>query len=97
MSALRTSVSRMTYALIVLTGMDGCATFSGYPAKTRLSDDFSYYEPFDNSTETGGPDYLVGPPSPLGNAQLHQSSDNSQRVLPSIPDRSLPRSCLSCD
>jgi hypothetical protein len=84
-------------ALATFCALTGCAHFSGEPARTRLSDDFSYFEPFDNAGEIG-PTYLVGPPPPprpVTNPRMSHSVP--MRSLPSIPDQSLPRSCLSCD
>jgi hypothetical protein len=90
------SAFRIACALLMLYALDACANFGGIPGRTRLSDDFSYYEPFDNSGEIG-PNYLIGPPPP-SNQVIHRLSDsNAARSLPSIPNRSLPRSCLSCD
>jgi hypothetical protein len=90
------SASRIAAALLMLFGLGACASFGGNPARTRLSEDFSYFEPFDNSGETG-PNYLIGPPPPR-NALVHHLPDSTAaRALPSIPNESLPRSCLSCD
>jgi hypothetical protein len=74
----------------------GCANFSGVSGSARLSDDFSYYEPFDNAGALG-PDFLVGPPPPRPDVHRQMSTADLADSLPSIPDRSLPRSCLSCD
>jgi hypothetical protein len=90
------SASRISAALLMLFGLSACANFGGNPARTRLSDDFSYYEPYDNAGEIG-PNYLIGPPPP-NNALVHNLPDSkAARSLPSIPNESLPRSCLSCD
>lgn len=87
---------RITCALLMICGLSACANFVGTPSRVRLSDDFSYYEPFENSTQIG-PDYLIGPPPP-DDVEVHHWSDSRRtKPLPSIPDRSLPRSCLSCN
>lgn len=87
--------SRIAGALFVLCALSACANFAGNSARARLSDDFSYYEPFDNAGEAG-PNYLIGPP-PSRNAVVRNLPDAKAASLPSIPNRSLPRSCLSCD
>jgi hypothetical protein len=82
--------------LLMLFGLSACVSFGGDPGRARLSGDFSYYEPFDNSSETG-PNYLIGPPVP-GNAKLGDLPDsNTARSFPTIPDKTLPPSCLTCD
>jgi hypothetical protein len=90
------STSRIAGALFLLCGLSACANFAENPPRARLSDDFSYYEPFDNAGETG-PNYLMGPP-PSRSAVVRSLPDATAAIsLPSIPDRSLPRSCLSCN
>jgi hypothetical protein len=89
------SSSRIAGTLLILIGLNACTSFGGNPPRTRLSDDFSYYEPFDNSGEMG-PNYLIGPPPP-NNTIVHLPDDKSAKSLPSIPNESLPPSCLSCD
>jgi hypothetical protein len=82
--------------LFMLSGLSACANFAGNPSRARLSDNFSYYEPFDNAGESG-PNYLIGPP-PLRNAVVQSLPDAKTAMpLPSIPNRTLPPSCISCD
>jgi hypothetical protein len=79
----------------IITGaLNGCANFGGDPGRARLNDDFSYYEPFDNSGETG-PAYLVGPPPPARSDGVNHRVSIPDKVPPS--DKSLPPTCLTCD
>jgi hypothetical protein len=89
-------VGRLCGAMLVLAGVAGCATSSTTTPRTRLSDDFSFYEPFDNSNDAG-PNYLVGPPAPPRNEPSQRFPSGASPSFPSIPNESLPRSCLSCD
>jgi len=69
----------------------GCAANSAYHVKTRVNDDFSFYEPFDNSRDWG-PDYLVGPPRPVSARPItdDRSAVMQSQSIPSIPTRPLP-------
>ncbi len=86
---------RIGGTLLMLLGLSACANFGVNNGSARLSGDFSYYEPFDNSGETG-PNFLIGP-SPRSKAKVDDLPSDADRSFPSIPDRSLPPSCLSCD
>jgi len=88
------SLPRIFCALLMLQGLSACAILRGHPAGTRLSDDLSYYGPFDNAGQTG-PTYLIGPPPPGGEIIHRSSGVIHAESLPTIPDRSLPPSCLS--
>jgi len=80
--------------LLMLSGLHACANFGGDPGRAGLRDDFSYYEPFDNSGEVG-PAYLVGPPPPARSDGVNHAVSIPDKVL--APDKSLPPTCLTCD
>ena len=87
-------MSAIVGGLVIGGGLIACANFGGDPGKTRLSDDFCYYEPFDNSGEIG-PAYLVGPPRPARSDSVNHPASIPDKALP--PDQSLPPTCLTCD
>jgi hypothetical protein len=49
----RVNTFKISAGLVVIFALQGCANFLGNPGRTRLSDEYSYYEPFDNSSDAG--------------------------------------------
>ena len=101
MNTVNIRFGRAACAVALVAGLIGCASFGEYREKTRVSEGFSYYEPFDNATSTDGPGYLVGPQVA---PHVDQAPATTPQRLPAAPppalptpDPSLPPSCLTCD
>ncbi len=92
MSHLRQALMGYGSSMMLLVSIGGCAAYPAYDHTVRLSDDFSFFEPFDNSRDWG-PNYLVGPPRPLMNRPTQGANQSTMqaRPLPSIPSRPLPQ------
>jgi hypothetical protein len=80
---------RCVGAVTIGLTLSACVSGSDRPG-IRVSDDFTYYEPFDNSRDWGSR-YLVGPPAPLANRQIldYSISRGGQRPVPSLPTKIL--------